>query len=260
MNYRTILLASAAVMFAGSAMAADLTNPFYLPGEGQLTSDTSFEYGREKMKHHAGADDSEVIAEEVMYGVSDNFALKGVIANAFDTEGRYNNDHNFGYEIGGAYNMRNGNVLGQVNASYATWNPKDFYGKRNAKLHNDGNDRWQKVLTGEVKLGYDAGNGLTPYASYGVEGNIDSADRYLLQTARLGVHKYTGDWAFDGALRYDFDTDGKNANQVWAEAAADYYLKDNVALGIYGDYYLAGNGSEDVDYSYDAGVHAKVLF
>lgn len=29
MNYKSLLLASAAVLFSGSAMAADLTNPFF---------------------------------------------------------------------------------------------------------------------------------------------------------------------------------------------------------------------------------------
>ena len=35
MNYRTILLATAAVMFAGAANAEDITAPMYLPrGKG----------------------------------------------------------------------------------------------------------------------------------------------------------------------------------------------------------------------------------
>lgn len=48
MKFRTILLASAAVMFAGSAMAADLTNPFYLPGQGKFASDTTVDYSHTK--------------------------------------------------------------------------------------------------------------------------------------------------------------------------------------------------------------------
>ena len=50
MKFRTILLASAAVMFAGSAMAADLTNPFYLPGQGKFASDTTVDYSRTKLE------------------------------------------------------------------------------------------------------------------------------------------------------------------------------------------------------------------
>ena len=41
MNYRTILLATAAVMFAGAANAEDITAPMYLPGAGKVLSNTS---------------------------------------------------------------------------------------------------------------------------------------------------------------------------------------------------------------------------
>lgn len=253
MNYRTILLASAAVMFAGSAMAADLTNPFYLPGQGQMTSDTTVEYSRNKMKHGMGAEDALVAAEEVTYGVNDNLAIHGTIANAFDIEGEYNNSHNFAYDIGASYNLKADKILAQVSASYATLNPKDFLGHSTPV-------RWQKFLTGEFKLGYDMGDGLTPYASYGLIGNIDASDRDIEQSALIGIHKFAGKWAVDGAVRYDFNTDGNNSNEWWLQAEADYYVKENVALGVYGDYFLAGNGSSDVDYDYSAGLRAKVLF
>ena len=95
MKFRTILLASAAVMFAGSAAAADLTNPFYLPGQGEFTSDTSVNYSRNKFKHGWGVDEQWSATEEVQYGVTDNFAVKAAINNEFDTQGEYNNDHNF---------------------------------------------------------------------------------------------------------------------------------------------------------------------
>ena len=261
MNYRTILLASAAVMFAGSAMAADLTNPFYLPGQGEVTSDTAVAYNRAKMKHDIPTSKQTVVGEQVMYGVTDNFAVQGTIANSFDTDKEYNNDHNFSYDVGALYNMRSGDVLGQVSASYMTWNPKDFYGKRNAKAAmGDKSDRWQKILNGEVKIGYDMGDGLVPYASYSLTGNIDSANRYLDQSVKAGVHKYANAWAVDAGIRYDFNTDGKNTNQWYAEAEADYYLKNNIALGVFGDYFLAGSGSDDIDYDYTAGAHVKVLF
>lgn len=254
MKLRTMLLASAAVMFAGSAMAADLTNPFYLPGQGEVTSDTAVNYSRTKMKHNMPTSEQTVLAEELVYGVTDNFAVRGAIANFFDDQGKYNNDHNFAYELGAAYNMRSGNVLGQVAANYYTFNPKDFLGHRGTDA------RWQKILNGELKIGYDMGNDLTPYATYSMTGNVDQHDRYLDQSIKAGVHKYADQWALDAAVRYDFNTDGKNSNEWWVEAEADYYVKQNVALGVFGEYYLAGNGSSEVDYDYAAGAHVKVLF
>ena len=170
----------------------------------------------------------------------------------FDTQGAYNNDHNFTYQLGAKYNVRNDKVLFQVAANYFTMQPKSF------GAH--GSNKWYKEISGEVKLGYDMGNGLTPYASYAVNSEFDAADREMTQSLKAGVHKYAGKYALDLAVRYDFVTDGKNTNEWWADAAVDYYLKDNVALGVYGSYFLDGSYSKNVDYAYDAGLRLKVLF
>lgn len=265
MKLRTMLLASAAVMFAGSAMAADLTNPFYLPGQGKFTSDTKVDYRRTEFDHSNVKLDAWRASEEVTYGITDNFAVFGTLGNDFDTEGYYNNDHNFDYEVGAAYNVSKDNVLAQVKASYYTFNPKDYLGHRGVDA------RWQKYFNGEVKLGYDMGEGLVPYVSYGFEGQVDQADRAFYQTASAGVHKYAGKWAVDGSFRYDFNTDGKNANAWYAQAEVDYYPCDNLALGVYGNYYLSGNEANvrplsyagdlnKLDTDYTVGVRAKVEF
>lgn len=252
MKFRTMLLASAAVMFAGSAAAADLTNPFYLPSQGNFASDTTVSYNRTEHDHSKDKDDAWSAKEEITYGVTDNLAVFGSIENEFDSEGKYNNDHNFDYEIGAAYNMSKDGLLAQIRGSYATFNPKDFEGKRNT------HDRWQKSLNADIKLGYDMGEGLIPYMMYGFEGQIDAADREFDQYAFAGVHKYAGNWAVDGGFRYDFNTDGKNSNALYAQAEVDYYPVDNLALGLFGDYYLSGSG--DVDEDYTTGLRAKVEF
>ena len=260
MKYKIMLLASAAVMFAGSAMAADLTNPFYTPNEGAFTSDTAVAHNRVSYKHGVAADKQTVLGEKLTYGVTDQLAVWGAVTNYFDTNHEFNNDHNFEYNVGTSYNMRNGNVLAQVDAEYTTANPKDFYGHKNFKARTGHSDRWVKILDGTVKLGYDMGEGLTPYVAYNLLGNVDVADRYLDQSVKAGVHKYDGDWAVDAVVRYDFNTDGKNSNKWFAEAAVGYYVRDNVALGMFGDYFLAGNGSDEIRYDYTAGAHVKVLF
>ena len=254
MKFRTMLLASAAVMFAaGTASAADLTGAFYMPGEGKFTSDTRVEYSRTEFNDSEYKNDSWSAAEEVAYGVTDNFTVFGTLYNEFDTEGYYNNDHNFKYQAGAAYNMRSGNLLAQVRGSYYTYNPKDFEGKRNT------DERWQKYLNGEIRLGYDMGDGWTPYMVYGVDGQIDQADRGMDQYAFAGVHKYAGNWAADAGILYDFVTDGENENEGYAQAEFDYYPVENVALGVYGSYYLAGQDNE-IDKDYTTGVRVKVAF
>lgn len=257
MKFRTMLLASAAVMFAGSAAAADLTNPFYLPSQGNFASDTTVSYNRTEFDHSKDKDDAWSAKEEITYGVTDNLAVFGSIENEFDSEGKYNNDHNFDYEIGAAYNMSKDGLLAQIRGSYATFNPKDFEGKRYYSYHNE-NGRWQKYLNADIKLGYDMGEGLIPYMMYGFNGQIDAADREFDQYAFAGVHKYAGNWAVDGGFRYEFNTDGKNSNVLYAQAEVDYYPVDNLALGLFGDYYLSGSG--DIDEDYTTGLRAKVEF
>lgn len=260
MNYRTILLASAAVMFAGSAMAADLTGALYLPNKGQLTSNTSYEYGRTQIKHRYGgeADKDASLAEEIVYGVTDNFAVKATLENDFDANGDYNNDHNFVYNIGAAYNMNYGKFTTQVAADYITFSQKDFYGSDYRELEDS--SKWVKILRAQLKVGYDMGNGLSPYAIYGIMGNVDTGDRYLDQSFTLGLHKYAGKWAADAALRYDFNTDGQNTNTLWGLLEGDYYATDNIALGLYGEYFLDGTGSHYIKYDYTLGARVKVLF
>lgn len=253
MNYKSLLLAGAAVMISGSAMAADLTNPFYQPGEGQILSTTSLETSRTEKKHNGGAWDGNSLKQEIEYGINNNWSINGSITNDFDTEGVYNNSHNFEYSLGASYVNQIDNVILSAGVEYATSNPKDYWGHHTP-------ERWEKELSAELGLGYDMGNGLTPYAMYEIASDIDTADRELDQAVMAGIHKFGGNYAFDIAARYDFTTDGKNANQWWGLASADYYLKDNIAMGVYGEYFLGGSESNYIDEDYTAGVQAKVLF
>lgn len=86
MNCKSLLLASAAVLFSGSAMAADLTNPFFQPGEGNFLSTTKLETSRTKMKHHNGAWDGNYLQEDIEYGINNNWSINGSVTNVFDTE------------------------------------------------------------------------------------------------------------------------------------------------------------------------------
>lgn len=275
MNYKTMLLASAAVLFASQAMAQDLTGAFSVPEKGQISSDTRVAMSREKIKDTDGwkrAYDDATASEFVEYGITDQFSVNAGIENTFDREGLYNNDHNFTYTLGAKYNTRFDDVLFQVAGRYTTLNTKDWFGKKEAA--NSGErlryNRWEKALGFDIKAGLDLGNGLTPYAVYSFDSVIDKAKRPLVQSISLGLHKYTGKWAFDGAIRYEWDKsnkwNGKNSTETWFDGAVDYYLRDNVALGIYGSYLIdahkrkVDDWSRDVTTSYELGLRAKVLF
>lgn len=252
MNYKTMLLATAAVLFTSQAMAADLTNPFYTPDKGQITSETKAGYYRAK-GDSKWVEEGYYASETLEYGITDNFSINGTIANMFDTQGEYNNDHNFEYNIGFKYNVKSDKVLFQAAINYDTYQPQSWYGKPDS-------NKWSKELYGGIKLGYDMEDGWTPYVGYALGSEIDTGERELGQSFKAGVHKYSGKYAVDAALRYDYETHGKNTNETWVEASVDYYLKDNVALGVYGEYFIDGTGSSDVDYDYDAGIRLKVLF
>lgn len=265
MKFRTMLLASAAVMFATSASAADITNPFFLPMQGKVLSDTSVDYSRLKMDDgvYEEADKNLVASEELTYGVTDNFSLVGRIRNHFDVDEEYNNDHNFDYKIGAKYNYNYGKVLTQVGVAYNTFDPRSWYGT-SGEGEEYRTNRWAKALEGEIKLGYAYDCGLTPYTSFKINGTIDQSAREQDYSWFLGAHKLLDKVALDGGIRYDFGTlanDKDHSYEAWyVQAEADYFVKENVTVGVYGDYYLGGKEHKDVNYGYTIGLNAKVLF
>lgn len=267
MNFRTMLLASAAVMFTTSAFAEDFTNPFYLPVQGKVISDTRVETSRTKLDFGKDEDISKNLyaSEELTVGVVDNLALVGRIGNTFDydKDDELNNDHNFDYALGAKYNFNYGKVLSQVGLMYHTYDPQSFYGQD----YEGKNDRWAKEINATVKLGYALDCGLTPYTSFTMNGEIDTGSNEQSYSWFVGAHKLIDKVALDGGLRYDFgdyeygDERGDDRMEnLYAQLSADYFVKDNFTVGAYGEYYLGGNVRKDVEYDYTVGLAAKVLF
>lgn len=263
MNLKTMLLASAATLFATQASAVDITNPFYLPTEGHFYSETRAEtnraheertgvYNEHMNTYNAGT--------RLFYGLTDNWSVYGGLDNYFmhDRWG-LNNDHNFLYTLGTAYNYTADRLLVQLHGEYRTLDPRSWFGK-----HNLENNRWVKMFNTGIKLGYEAGCGFTPYTTFDVDGNFDDADRWLEYSWFVGAHKQVDKVAVDAGVRYDFSTDKgyfDEENETWSlEADVDYYVRDNVTVGVYGDYYLGGEGHHYVDYDFTLGLALKVAF
>lgn len=154
-----------------------------------------------------GKFDSTIVYEELEYGVTYNFSLLGSIQNSFNTENSYNNDHNFAYGVGFSYFNTHNNWLMQFTGMYNTFNPKDYYGKHTP-------ERWRKYLSGDIKIGYDMGDGLIPYTGYSLFTEFDKADRTMEQSIFAGFHKDNGSWASDAGFRYDYTTDKTNKNAL----------------------------------------------
>ncbi len=275
MKFRTMLLATAAVMVASTASAkdiADFTNPFSLPTEGKILSDTRFEYGRTRWDDGILEDIEKGMyaSEDLTFGLGNGFAVVAHIGNTFDYDaegGEYNNDHNFDYGLGVKYNHDFGKVLTQVGAGISAYDPQSFYGQNYiAEDEDDNGDRWHKELHGYAMVGYDAGC-ITPYTKLAVDGEIDTNDNEQLYTWTLGVHKKWEKVSADASVNYYFgefeeeNGDGKDKiDQFYLNAEANYFVTDNFAVGAYGSYYLGGEGHKDVDYDYTVGLSARVLF
>lgn len=271
MKYKTLLpvLAVAALTVGEAKAAEDITSPLYLPSEFETLSDTSVAYKRTSFKK-IGAHEDFILRETALLGFGPESAVLASIGNRFNfkylTNEDYNNDLNLDYELGIKKNLRttNGFVL-QAGASYYTYNPRSWYGrsgeaKEKIRQMNGGNTRWYKELRGEVKLGYEMEEGLMPYASLGIDGNIDDADRELYYTAFAGVHKLEYNFAFDAGLRYEFDFGSDKVENWYMQTSADYFLTDTMTLGGYLDYRFAGAGDPKIDYGYTVEARFKILF
>ena len=201
MKLKSVLLASVAVLFAGSASAADLTSPFFVPSQGKMTSDTKVEYGRTHVDD--GIDDSLYASEELAYGITNNFAVFGTIGNHFDIEKEFNNSHNFDYEIGAKYNHNFGNVKTQVSGSYYTFNPKSWYGHRtDARCREFLQSAFMGVHKYAVKWAADAGIrydfNTDGHNNNGVYAQAE-VDYYAMDNLALGVY---GDYKLGGKINY----------------------------------------------------------
>jgi hypothetical protein len=239
----------------------DFTGSLFLPERNQWLSHTQLGAGRSKDKtSYGGALEKDLwLGERLTYGVTDNFALVAGITNEFDVDGDYNNDHNFEYNVGAKYNFKlTDRVIGQVGATYNTWNPKDFYGHSSTDAH------WQKNLAGNVQLGYKLDNDWTPYTSFTASTEVDRHARADSEEYSWfgGVHKlFAGArTSINAGLRYDFTTAGKNTDNTHAEGEVYYFATDNVAVGVFGDTMLSGTDSDGNKYNYTVGAQAKVLF
>ena len=258
MQMKSILFASVAVLFtAGSVSAADLTNPFGLPEQGGISSDTRIELSRTKYKDGMGKEDGLMASEEIQYGLTDNLALTAKLYNEFDIDNmsELNNQHNLTYQVGLAYNIKKDNFLAQVYGSYITYDAKSHYGY----IVNEG---WQKYVEGGIKVGYYAGCGFTPYATYAVLNPIDSTEGSLEHSAFVGAHKTYKKWAADAGIRYDFTTANKGEKAWSTEAEIAYNVTDNVAVALYGTYYIGGSNTEDdaADTDHTVGLRLQMGF
>jgi hypothetical protein len=266
MKFKTTVFSLALISFAGAAQATDFTGSLYLPNAGQVLSNTSIEFSREKFKSPVnGASNALYANQEFTYGVTNEFSIVGAVGNHFNYQNKsdplrysaeHNRDLNPDYLIGGKYNLEHGRIVGQVGLAYYTFNPKDFWGRSTPA-------KWYKEVQVNAQVGYKLTDDLTPYTSLtAYNRDAFSSHRPIDYVWFVGAHKTCGRFAFDGGIRYEFTTYGPNTNETFLQAEANYFVTDNVAVGVFGDYLLGGSNfkKDRVKYDYTAGLNLKVLF
>ena len=269
MKLHKIFAVLALIAFSTNAKAnEDFVSPLYVPSELETLSTTSLAYERINFDGSSAKEDF-ILRETALIGFGQESAVVASIGNRFNFKGitseEYNNEHNFDYELGLLTNWRTQNgLIVQTGASYYTYNPRSWYGRSNEAKEkirkNKGNTRWYKEARGEIKAGYELEDGLLPYASLGVNANLDDADRDFYYDAFAGVHKLDDGFAYGAGLRYEFETSADRNRTLSAEASADYYIGDNMSIGGVVDYRIVGDEEPKIDSQYSAEARFKILF
>jgi len=266
---KKFLLTLGVLSVASTAMAEDITNPFYLPRQWQVGAITSASIEKLVIKNSNAYIKSQkrLLREDLQFGLTDSLALIGGIGNIWDTwkgtpkivldgnlDKAVHDRENIQWDAGLAWNILTGPARFQVSAQY-------------------GQDRWKnysgeyKYALGEMKFGYQFQRVL-PYVTGSVEIPVGqepgtkgiAGDKFIYAT-KLGIYQGKCEtWALDTGLRLRYD-ENTEARMILAEAEASYYLTPKATLGVYGTYALDGHSKYDLDvYDKSAGVRLRLYF
>lgn len=249
------LLALGIVLLSGtSALAMDVSNPFYIPMKGDFLSETALSY--ENGDH--GNYEALYGLESLSYGITDKLTVSGLISDAWllDQSGitghdRYDNPN---WEVSLKYNL--------VDCCKTNW--KVQLGANFSQGYNEDHD--YKELIGYGKVGYVLGNEIMPYVTASVIKPIGRYESEPLYTARAALYKkwgkhiatdIGGTYAYS-QYTYEYDTGSKHDSDWTLDAEIDYVFSDCMSVGLGGAYVLDAR-PENYDY-YTVGVNFKVAF
>ena len=248
------LFALGVVLLSGtSALAMDVSNPFYIPMQGDFLSETAVVY--KNLDH--GNLEALYGSETLSYGVTDKLTVLGSIGDTWilDLPGvtgdnRYDNPD---FAVGLKYNLLDcckTNWKVQLGASYAQGQEAD---------HND------KEFSGYAKVGY-VFNDIMPYVTATVVKPIDRVESEPEYSARLALYKtWTKNITTDFGGTYtwgqhtdEYDTGRKHDSEWELDAGVNYVFSDCMSVGLTGSYVLDAK-PENYD-AYTIGMNFKVAF
>ena len=249
------LFALGIVLLSGtSALAMDVTNPFYIPMKGDFLSETALSY--ENGNH--GNYEALYGLEALSYGITDKLTVSGLISDTWllDQPGTTGHDRydNPNWKVGLKYNL--------VDCCKTNWKVQlgaDFAQGYN-EIHN------YKELSGYGKIGYVFEKETMPYVTAGVIKPIGQYENEPIYTARAALYKICGKHiATDIGAIYtwaqhtdEYDTGSKHTSDWALDAEIDYVFSDCMSVGLGGAYVLDAK-PENYDY-YTVGVNFKVAF
>ena len=259
---KSLFVLTAALLTSTAGFAKDIYHPFYLPTKGGVLSDTSVVY----QNTENGGSENLVLAEGIAYGVTDNFAVTGTLADAYYLDNPVVRGHNRwdnpAFEVGVKYNLIDcpkSRLKVQLGADYTqgTLSLTPFL--------NDAVwfDHHAKALSGFVKAGFEVQEGFLPYATGTVVKTIGKYESQPYYIGRAGVYKTLAtNWATDVGVDYIWgsatDGNGKHDKVLGLDATLNYKLSENTSIGLTGSYALDIKPG-DIDY-YTVGVNFKWAF
>ena len=223
------LLAFTVLGFAGTAAAADITNPFFLPKALHVNSITSGSFTKATYKGDGWADRGYIkqAAEQLQFGILNNLAVIGGIEKYWSkSKGGFKYHNDLDWDAGLAWNIVDCNAKVQLSSVYGQEAPGRTKGT-------------YKYFDTALKLGYQFKT-FMPYVSLNVVTPVaqTSRDNRWNYTGRVGVYQGKCEvWSLDTGLAMNFDR-ADHSHDFTADAEASYYLTKNVTLGVYGSYLL----------------------
>jgi hypothetical protein len=249
------LFALGIVLLSGtSALAMDVSNPFYIPMKGDFLSETVLSY--ENGNH--GNYEALYGLEELSYGITDKLTVSGSISDVWllDQPGTTGHDRydNPNWKVGLKYNL--------VDCCKTNWKVQlgaDFAQAYN-EIHN------YKEVSGYGKIGYVFEKETMPYVTAGVIKPVGQYESEPIYTARAALYKKWGKHiATDIGAIYtwgqhtdEYATGSKHSSDWVLDAEIDYVFSDCMSVGLGGAYVLDAR-PENYDY-YTVGVNFKVAF
>ena len=255
MKISSIIFSSLLCCCSVSALAMEMSHPFYLPAKKVVVSEIKGDFYRKQVKQaHQHTDYEKTLAMALSYGLSDKASLNVEVGNMWERKTKPNASthhqaRNVFYRIGGSYDFyQTDAILTKVNVDYFQ-----------QETHHKGGA--YKALQVEGRVGY-RNDFILPYLGAEVELPIaqsKKSDDKLKYDAYLGLYRKLGAYlAADAKVNFNYD-DNDKAREWRADASLSVLPTDKIALTLFGQYVLDDKGKENTE-SFEKRIGVSVKF